>query len=192
MAALFCGQLGSGQATSTSAAKKSTATKAVTSSTGTATKSGSKAAPTKTAAGAGKSTAGKAASKAAGKSPEPVSHVAAGKKAPPRRVLPPPRYVQQQPSADRYREIQQALADRGYFHGSTDGAWGSESTDALKRFQADQNLDVDGKIGSLSLIALGLGPRHDGVPAKPGPASGDQGAEPSSGAQPEAMPVTAP
>ncbi len=197
MAVLLCGQLGSGQATSTSSAKKSTAPKtAASSATAAKSASSSKAVPTKTAAGAGKSaavsTASKTAPKAAAKSPEPASHVAAAKKAPPRRVLPPPRYVQQQPSTDRYREIQQALADRGYFHGSTDGAWGSESTDALKRFQADQNLEPDGKIGSLSLIALGLGPRHDAAPAKPGTVSADQGAEPSSSAQPEAVPVTAP
>jgi len=34
--------------------------------------------------------------------------------------------------------------------------------DALKRFQRDQNLTEDGKIGALSLIALGLGPRRTG------------------------------
>ncbi len=33
--------------------------------------------------------------------------------------------------------------------------------DALKRFQHDQNLVEDGKIGSLSLIALGLGPKRE-------------------------------
>jgi hypothetical protein len=32
--------------------------------------------------------------------------------------------------------------------------------DALKRFQHDQNLIEDGKVGSLSLIALGLGPKR--------------------------------
>jgi murein L,D-transpeptidase YcbB/YkuD len=32
--------------------------------------------------------------------------------------------------------------------------------DALKRFQSEQNLTPDGKIGSLSLIALGLGPKR--------------------------------
>jgi hypothetical protein len=68
--------------------------------------------------------------------------------------------TQQQPSADRYKEIQQALADKGYFQGPADGAWNAGSVDALKRFQKDQNLDPDGKIGSLSLIALGLGPKR--------------------------------
>jgi len=69
--------------------------------------------------------------------------------------------AQQQPTPERYKEIQQALADKGYFGGAANGAWGSESVDALKRFQHDQSLPEDGKIGSLSLIALGLGPKHD-------------------------------
>jgi hypothetical protein len=30
----------------------------------------------------------------------------------------------------------------------------------LRRFQREQNLGDDGKIGSLSLIALGLGPKR--------------------------------
>ena len=69
--------------------------------------------------------------------------------------------VQQQPTPQRYKEIQQALADKGYFKGAVDGNWATDSVDALKRFQHDQNLPEDGKIGSLSLIALGLGPKHD-------------------------------
>jgi murein L,D-transpeptidase YcbB/YkuD len=68
--------------------------------------------------------------------------------------------LQMQPSPDRYKEIQQALSDKGYFRGTPDGAWNGESVDALKRFQKDQNLDPDGKIGSLSLMALGLGPKR--------------------------------
>jgi len=70
------------------------------------------------------------------------------------------RVAQQQPTAERYKEIQQALADKGYFRGPVDGAWGADSTDALKRFQREQNLEDDGKIGALSLIALGLGPQR--------------------------------
>jgi peptidoglycan hydrolase-like protein with peptidoglycan-binding domain len=71
----------------------------------------------------------------------------------------PPR--QQTPSADRYAEIQQALAAKGYFTGQANGVWGPDSIEAMKRFQADQKLPPDGKIGSLSLIALGLGPKHE-------------------------------
>jgi hypothetical protein len=39
--------------------------------------------------------------------------------------------------------------------------------DALKKFQAGQNLDSTGKINSLSLIALGLGPRRETAAPKP-------------------------
>jgi murein L,D-transpeptidase YcbB/YkuD len=79
---------------------------------------------------------------------------------------------QQAPTPDRYREIQQALASKGYFQGDANGAWGADSVDALKRFQASQSLTSDGKINSLSLIALGLGPKHltaSSAPASPAP-----------------------
>jgi Putative peptidoglycan binding domain len=69
---------------------------------------------------------------------------------------------QAHPDPERYQQIQQALADRGYFKGQVNGQWGDDSTDALKRFQADQKLFDDGKINSLTLIGLGLGPKHDG------------------------------
>lgn len=70
------------------------------------------------------------------------------------------RSYQNTPSADRYKEIQQVLADKGYFKGDVNGQWGPASVDALRRFQTDQNLDPDGKLGSLSLIAMGLGPKR--------------------------------
>jgi peptidoglycan hydrolase-like protein with peptidoglycan-binding domain len=70
------------------------------------------------------------------------------------------RSSQQAPTTDRYKEIQQALAGKGYLHGEPNGEWGAESTEALKRFQADQNLTPDGKLNSLSLIAMGLGPKR--------------------------------
>ena len=58
-------------------------------------------------------------------------------------------------------EIQQALASKGYYSGPVDGMWTPACVDALKRFQQDQSLEVDGKLGSLSLIALGLGPKRE-------------------------------
>ena len=71
------------------------------------------------------------------------------------------------PSADRYKEIQDALASRGYMATEqATGSWNDASIDALKRFQMDQNLEPSGKLNSLSLIALGLGPKHDGVPTQ--------------------------
>jgi len=97
--------------------------------------------------------------------------------------------VQQQPSSERYKEIQQALADKGYFRGPADGAWNGDSIDALKRFQKDQNLDPDGKIGALSLMALGLGPKH-GVPSAQAARSGSEPAavDPPPIAQPQPKP----
>jgi peptidoglycan hydrolase-like protein with peptidoglycan-binding domain len=70
------------------------------------------------------------------------------------------RSSQQAPTEDRYKEIQQALVSKGYLHSEPNGAWGADSTEALKRFQADQNLTPDGKLNSLSLIAMGLGPKR--------------------------------
>lgn len=77
---------------------------------------------------------------------------------------PAPSY-QTHPDPERYQQIQQALTDRGYFKGEVNGQWGDDSVDALKRFQADQKLDNDGKINSLTLIGLGLGPKHEGSTA---------------------------
>lgn len=65
------------------------------------------------------------------------------------------------PDAARYKEIQQALADKGYYKGEIDGHWGDDSVSALKTFQADQKLPDDGKISALALIGLGLGPKHE-------------------------------
>jgi peptidoglycan hydrolase-like protein with peptidoglycan-binding domain len=74
---------------------------------------------------------------------------------------------QTQPTADRYREIQQALAAKGYFQGESNGIWGADSTEALQRFQRDQNLKASGKLDARSLIALGLGPKREAVFSKP-------------------------
>lgn len=67
---------------------------------------------------------------------------------------------QARPTPERYAEIQQVLAEKGFYKGETNGAWGPESVTALKEFQRSQNLDPDGKLGSLSLIALGMGPKR--------------------------------
>ena len=74
---------------------------------------------------------------------------------------------QTQPTPDRYKEIQQALVKKGYLSGEPSGVWDQQSIDALRRFQQDQKLESTGKIDSLSLIALGLGPKHETAAAKP-------------------------
>jgi len=70
---------------------------------------------------------------------------------------------QSTPTPERYMQIQQALADKGYYSGPVNGVWGPDSLEALKKFQSDQNLSPDGKLGSLSLIGLGLGPDREPV-----------------------------
>lgn len=86
---------------------------------------------------------------------------------------------QRKPTTDRYKEIQKALIDRGYLAGPPDGLWGPDSADAIKRFQRDQNLIDDGKLGALTLTALGLGPKRGGdaaatKPVKAEPVAADE------------------
>jgi peptidoglycan hydrolase-like protein with peptidoglycan-binding domain len=70
------------------------------------------------------------------------------------------------PTPERYKEIQDALAAKGYLKPEdATGSWGPGSADALKKFQQEQNIEATGKINSLSLIALGLGPKRDAAPA---------------------------
>jgi peptidoglycan hydrolase-like protein with peptidoglycan-binding domain len=93
------------------------------------------------------------------------------------------RVSQQAPSRERYVDIQKALTERGYYQGEPDGNWGESSIEALKKFQEDQNLKPDGKLNSLSLIALGLGPRHTAAaypPKSPGDAASASGSQPAS------------
>jgi len=81
-----------------------------------------------------------------------------------------PRYRQMTPTPERYKEIQQALAGKGYLKSEPNGVWDAQSADALTRFQADRKLPPTGKITSASLIGLGLGPKNDSpadAPPKP-------------------------
>ena len=86
-------------------------------------------------------------------------------------VTPSWRASQRAPAPERYKEIQQALASKGYLHeDAPSGVWDGASVDALKKFQQDQSLEPSGKLDSLSIIALGLGPKHDAAPVVPAPA----------------------
>jgi peptidoglycan hydrolase-like protein with peptidoglycan-binding domain len=86
---------------------------------------------------------------------------------------------QTHPTPERYKEIQQSLADKGYFKGEINGVWGADSTEALKRFQSDHKLSDDGKLTSLSLIQLGLGPKHESAALHPGTSPEPEPALPS-------------
>ena len=87
---------------------------------------------------------------------------------------------QGQPTKERYTEIQQALIEKGYFTGEASGIWNADSVEALKRFQSDQSIQASGKLNSLSLIALGLGPKRNPMGALPvisGPVAGPEAPE---------------
>jgi hypothetical protein len=93
----------------------------------------------------------------------------------PRRSTTSWRNRQVAPTPDRYKEIQEALVAKGYLQPEdASGRWDPSSIEAMKRFQAEQKLDSTGKINSLSLIALGLGPKHES-PAAPKPADTPNG-----------------
>ena len=165
------------KATATSSAKaKATRHAAAPAKTGSAKGSASRSAASKSRpsnSGATTSAASRAAASKTGSKASAKSGLKSRKTVVARR---PP--TQQQPTPDRYKEIQQALVEKGYFQGPVDGAWNAGSVDALKRFQKDQNLDSDGKIGALSLIALGLGPKRSVASAQPAPTSSEPAGPP--------------
>jgi hypothetical protein len=68
------------------------------------------------------------------------------------------------PSPERYKEIQAALASRGYLKSEPDGKWNAGSSDALKQFQEDHQMQPTGKLTSASLIGLGLGGKSASEP----------------------------
>jgi Putative peptidoglycan binding domain len=95
------------------------------------------------------------------KNAAPVNTTAArkGKASKKTAVVAAPKYRQLSPTPDRYKEIQQALVDKGYLKSEPSGVWDTQSADALRSFQTDQKLSPTGKISSASLIGLGLGPK---------------------------------
>lgn len=103
---------------------------------------------TRTAVSSSKTSKHRATSHATGKGKTPATRYTAR------------RNFQQKPTPERYKEIQQALVSKGYLHSEPTGEWNAESEAAMKHFQADQNLTADGKLNSMSLIALGLGPKR--------------------------------
>ena len=57
---------------------------------------------------------------------------------------------------EEVRQIQTALQNRGYDPGSVDGIYGERTEAAVRQFQADQGLAVDGIAGPDTLAALGV------------------------------------
>lgn len=149
-----------------SLAQKKAPAKAPVSKAPAAKSTASKAAPSKSAATKPPATKAGASKSAATRSGSARKGTVAS-----RRAVSPKRMTQQQPAEDRIREIQQALTEKGY-NVDVNGVWGPESTEALKKFQEDQNINNmsgRGKLDSLTLIALGLGPKREPPPQTAAP-----------------------
>ena len=58
--------------------------------------------------------------------------------------------------SEEVRSIQQALKKKGYFNSKVDGIFGTITLNAVKRFQKDNKLKVDGIVGKQTLKALGI------------------------------------
>lgn len=54
------------------------------------------------------------------------------------------------------REIQTRLKSWGYYSGSVDGVYGSQTEKAVKYFQQKNGLSADGQVGDQTLAALGI------------------------------------
>ena len=55
------------------------------------------------------------------------------------------------------RQVQEALARQGYYHGAIDGSFGPATQNALRRYQRNHGLGVTGEIDRPVIEALGLG-----------------------------------
>ncbi len=60
------------------------------------------------------------------------------------------------PSRDMIRQVQQALDQKGFNPGPTDGRMGSRTKQALESFQKKQNLQSSGQLDQQTLAALGV------------------------------------
>jgi peptidoglycan hydrolase-like protein with peptidoglycan-binding domain len=83
--------------------------------------------------------------------------------------------TQKAPTPERISEIQSALARGGYYQGTPNGKWDSNTVAAMQKFQSDNGLSNSGKIDAPSLQKLGLGSGTAGVdapkPVTPKPAT---------------------
>ncbi len=73
--------------------------------------------------------------------------------------------TQKAPTPQRITEIQSALARGGYYQGTPNGKWDSNTVAAMQKFQSENGLSSSGKIDAASLQKLGLGSGTAGVDA---------------------------
>ena len=95
------------------------------------------------------------------------------------KTLPPIPGVTMRPGdrGDAVTQLQQKLKDLGYFSGTADGEYGSGTETAVRAFQRDNRLGVDGVAGENTLAALSRAvpasqtPAQTAAPATPPPAA---------------------
>lgn len=59
-------------------------------------------------------------------------------------------------NGEEVKQIQSKLRDWGYYNGNIDGVYGSQTYEAVKKFQSSNGLTADGIAGSQTLSALGI------------------------------------
>lgn len=59
-------------------------------------------------------------------------------------------------SGETVKEIQTRLKKWGYYSGTVDGVFGSQTENAVRYFQRVNGLTVDGQVGNMTLAALGI------------------------------------
>jgi len=67
------------------------------------------------------------------------------------------------PTPERINEIQSVLAQKGIYTASPSGKWDDSTVDAMRKFQASNNLRPTGKLDALTLQKLGLGSETAGL-----------------------------
>lgn len=60
-------------------------------------------------------------------------------------------------NSNEVKKIQQKLSDLGYYNGNIDGIYGTETKNAVVKFQKNCGLTADGVCGKKTLLYLGLG-----------------------------------
>jgi peptidoglycan hydrolase-like protein with peptidoglycan-binding domain len=63
-------------------------------------------------------------------------------------------------SSATVKQAQQTLKDKGFDPGPVDGVNGPETRSALKKYQTQQNLTADGRLGPKTLDSLGVREAH--------------------------------
>ena len=67
---------------------------------------------------------------------------------------PTPSVIRKGEHSDRVMAVQERLKELGYYSGEIDGQFGNGTEEAVRLFQRQNGLDVDGVIGSMTLAAV--------------------------------------